>query len=214
MKTPVSTENKMTIHRALAELKLIDSKIDKRTEQLRVLAVQQGDKDIEGRYKPEDWKKLVEGAYASVNDLIERKMNIKSAIVKKNAETMIEIGGKSMSIADAITRKNIVLSKKNLWAKINAEKISTMAVVIRNNETMEQNVKQLLEVALGKDNVKMGGDEVNAIRDPYVKVNQVKLVDVLNVDDLLKSLSEEIENFEMEIDFKLSETNAITFIEI
>lgn len=209
-----TTENKMTIHRGLAELKLIDSKIEKRIEQLRVLSVQHGDKDIEGRYKKEEWDNLVKGAYNSLNDLIERKMKIKSAIVRVNAETMIEIGGKKMTIADAITRKNIVNIKKHLWAKINAERTATMATVNRNNETMEANVKQLLEVALGKDNVKVGSDEVKSIRDPYVKVNEVKMVDALGVDKLLEDLSKEIEDFELEIDFTLSNINAVTFFEI
>lgn len=209
-----TTENKMTIHRGLAELKLIDSKIAKKMENLRVLTLQQGEKPIEGRYSLEQWKDVVQGAFDSVNDLIIRKDKIKSAIVRVNAVTMIDINGKKISIADAITKKKTIELKKALHGKINAEKQATMVALNRNNETVEQNVNRLLEAAFGKDNTKISGEEVEAIRGPYVKANGVKMIDTLDVDAILEDLEKEIDTFEMEIDFKLSEINSITYIEI
>lgn len=88
-------ENKiMTIHRALAELKLIDSKIEKAISIIEPTGVMQTNKLVNNFYKKEDFEKEAKAKYQSVIDLIERKNKIKSAIVIANGITEVEILGK------------------------------------------------------------------------------------------------------------------------
>jgi hypothetical protein len=71
-----------------------------------------------------------------------------------------------------------------------------------------------LEAALGKDNVKAGKDDVEAIRKPYIEANEFHLFDPLKVEETVEKLEKEVSEFEAEVDAVLSEANAVTFIEI
>ena len=67
---------------------------------------------------------------------------------------------------------------------------------------------------MGKDNVKIGENDVNSITEPYIEKNEFHLVDPLNLAKTIEDLSDEIEDFESNVDAALSEINALTFIEI
>ncbi len=66
----------------------------------------------------------------------------------------------------------------------------------------------------GDNNVKPTDEDVRAIVEPFIKRNAVTLVDPLNVEVLVENLQKEVDDFEVEVDAVLSETNAITIIEI
>jgi len=82
-------KQKMTIHRALSELKLIDSKIEKQINEIIAVGIYQKGKNINGYISPDEFKSSAKSKYDSVNDLIARKCNIKSAIVDSNSKTNV-----------------------------------------------------------------------------------------------------------------------------
>lgn len=205
---------KITIHRALAELKLIDSKIDKTTNSLVAVGLYQKDKLVNGMVSQEDFQKNAQSNYDSVVDLINRKSKIKSAIVKANGEATLKIGDKTMTIADAITAKASLLFKKNLIAVLKQGLQSVTANVNKNNQIVEQNLQRLLEAALGKDSTKIDSKDIEAISIPYQTANEFHLYDPIGVSKKIEVLEKEVSEFEMEVDSALSEINAVTFIEI
>ncbi len=69
----------MTIHRALAELKLIDSRIEKSINAIVCSGIYQKDKLVNNYYTKNDFKKDARSKHQSVTDLIDRKNKIKSA---------------------------------------------------------------------------------------------------------------------------------------
>lgn len=71
-----SIMEKMTIHRALSELKLIDAKIEKQINELIPSGVYQKGKLVEGYITEADFEKSAKSKFDSVNDLIERKNKI------------------------------------------------------------------------------------------------------------------------------------------
>lgn len=204
---------RMTIHRALSELKLIDAKIEKAIASISPTGMYQKDKLINGQAKEEDFRSDAQGYYDSALDLMKRKTAIKSAIVTSNGITTVVIGEQVMTVADAINAKAIIKFKKKLIETLSGRHRSVLAALNNNNSMVNQNCQKLLEAALGKDAVKAGKDDVEAISKPYLTANEFHLFDPLKVDEKIKALEKEVGDFEADVDAVLSESNAVTFIE-
>lgn len=205
---------KMTIHRALSELKLIDAKIDKQIKDINPSGIFQKGKLVEGVYDKDTFQHGATSKFQSVNDLIERKTRIKSAIVDANGKTSVTVGGKPMSIADAINFKAVIKFKKALIESLRAKHRASVAALNKNNDIVNANVQRILEATFGKENVKAGSNDVDAVRTPYMESNEFHLFDPLKVDATIETLEKEVADFEADIDATLSEINAVTFIEI
>lgn len=205
---------KMTIHRALSELKLIDSKIEKQTAEIIPTGIYQKGKLINGYTTEDDFKQAATSKYQSVVDLIDRKNLIKSAVVIANGITMVKVGEKEMTIADAINFKALIKFKKALINNLKQLHKSAVGTLNKNNEQVEQNVQALLKAAFGKDSVEVDEKAVEAISTPYREANQFHLFDPLKVEIKVEELEKEVAEFEMEVDASLSEINAVTFIEV
>lgn len=204
----------MTIHRALAELKLIDSRIESSITSIEPTGARQKDKPVNLYHTPEEFEKNAKAKFQSVNDLIERKTKIKSAIVKANGITEVEIAGVKMTIADAINYKGTVLFKTRLIKELSNKHAAAKAWTEKNNAQVEANALRLAEAALQKDNVKINDSDALAITEPFLEKNRFTLVDPLKVDELVEKLTSEVNAFQTEVDAVLSEINAITTIEI
>lgn len=204
----------MSIHRGLAELKLMDSKIKKRIEEISPVGIYQKGKLINQTTTEDEFVKTANSTKDSIVDLMKRKSLIKSAIVKANSTTEIDINGKSMTIAEALNEKALVLIKKEFVQSLKSKKLHFVAQMNKNNEQVEENIQQILVATFGKENVKVGHGDVDSVRKPYMEANEFLLSDPLKVDDLIKKYEDEIEEFESEVDATLSEINAVTQIEI
>lgn len=204
----------MTIHRALSELKLIDSKIEKQISELLPTGTYQKNKLIFGYIKEEDFTTAATSKFQSVTDLINRKSAIKSAIVQANGATKLKLGGKEMTIADAINFKSAIKFKKQLIDRLKNVRNASIADMNNNNAIVEQNVQKLLEYTFGKENVKVDPKDMEAVRKPYIEANEFHLFDPLKVNEKIEAMEKEVGDFEMEVDAALSEINAVTFIEV
>jgi len=205
---------KMTIHRALAELKLIDARIEKAIEAMEPTGLTQSGRLVNQVYKQEEFEESVRAKFQSVNDLIERKTKIKSAIVRANGVTLVTINEKNMTIADAINFKYVVEYKKKLINTLEKRHRSMVAKMEMTNKQVEDNALKLAEAALQKDNVKISDGDAVAITGPYIEKNQFHLIDPLKVEELVGKLRDEVNAFESEVDAVLSEINAVTIIEV
>ena len=208
---------KMTIHRALAELKLIDSKIEKAISVIEPTGIMQVNKLVNNFYKKEDFENDAKSKYQSVIDLIERKNKIKSAIVTTNGITEVEISGIKMTIADAINFKSIIVFKKNLIATLIKKHNAIKSKFTIENEKIEKIALENAKIMIGKEGdnkIKPTDEDVKNIIEPFVKRNEFHLVDPLKVEELTEKLQKEVSDFEVEVDAALSEVNAITIIEI
>lgn len=211
------TKLKMTIHRALAELKLIDSRIEKQISLIEPSGLMQIGKLVNNLHTKDDFEKETAAKLQSATDLIERKNKIKSAIVEANGKTMVMIGENKMTIADAINFKTVILVKKNLINTLTKKHKSVVAKFNTENERINNIALENAKIMLGKqgdDRVKPNDEDVASIIDPFVKRNEFHLVDPLKVDILIEKLQTEVDDFEVEVDAVLSEINAITKIEI
>jgi hypothetical protein len=204
---------KMTIHRALGELKLIDAKIEKAIAAVQPSGIHQKGKLVNQQFKEEDFAADAKSWYDQAVDLIARKTKIKSAIVQSNGVARVKVGSKEMTVADAINAKATVKFKKKLIESLTAKHRGIVAAMNTQNAIVQSNVQKLLEAALGKDSVKADKADVDAIRKPYTDANEWHLFDPLKVDEKVKAMEKEIGDFEADVDAVLSESNAVTFIE-
>lgn len=212
-KTPVL---KVTIHRALSELKLIDSKIEKQINEILPVGIYQKGKLIENRFAEKQFAETAQSKYNSVVDLIARKSKIKSAIVAANGKTKMTVAGKSMTIADAINTKAAIEFKKQLINKLKAGLQTAVAMQNKNNAIVQENLQSIIKALVGKDNAnaKSAADAVDVTSKTYMAANEFHLADPLKVQDKIDALEKETSDFLSEVDASLSEINAVTFIEI
>ena len=202
-----------TIHRALAELKLIDAKINKSIINIEPVGFKQKDKFVNNFYKDEEFNKTAKARLQSVQDLIELKHRIKSAITKANAKTKVKIGTKEMTISEAINFKSIIGYKKELIESLTTKLNKVKQKIESYNTDVEENALRIAETALQKDNVKINDKDAINITKPYIEINEYKLIDPLKIEPLIEELTDEVELFETEVDAVLSEINAVTMIE-
>jgi len=204
---------KLTIHRALSELKVIDSKIEKAVASLDPIGLSQTGALVNGRHNLDKFEQDAKSKMQQISDLIKRKTKIKSAITLANATTSLTISGKTLTIAEAINEKHTIGMKKELLKHLQLRRSNALATMEKNNAAIEGNAIKLAEAALQKDNVKINDGDALAITEPYLKKNRYSLIDPIDIDATIEKLQNEISDFDGEVDAVLSEINATTLIE-
>lgn len=203
----------MTITRGLAELKLLDKRIEKAIQDNAVVGIASGKNPVKGYTSIEAFEAAAKSNYQSVLDLIKRRQAIKSAIVKSNAVTMVNIAGVEMTVAEAIERKTSIVFEQNLLRKMQYDYNKTIDLVEQKNENVKKELDKLLIAHFGKE-TKGKEMEMSTITKQYVEINESKVIDPINVRSKIEQLQERIDTFLTEVDFVLSESNTVTRIEI
>lgn len=209
------TNETMNVHKALCELKILDSRIDSVIRSSTFVATKKVASKMVGSQLVDGFKVTERGNYGSAMDLIRRREAIKRAVVLSNATTKVMIAGKEYTVAEAIELKNHGLDgKKKLRDRIafalrGAENNAEMA----NSEAERKADLHVQGIAGGKD---MKPEEIKAIRDGYMAGMIVEVVDAIpgGARETLKQLDEELNSFYVEVDSVLSTSNALTKIEI
>jgi len=209
----------MTVHRALAELKNCDDRIENAIRSTNyVLAVKHSAEKINGK-TVQNFKDDMRSGYQKVTDLIARRDAMKRAVVLSNATTKVTIGGKEMSIAEAIEMKNHGMEFKSmLLRQMNSAYVTAQNELNRNGgEALEKKAEQyvLAVIAAQPKDSKMSvdGEAMKALRKTYIENNTYDLVDPMDIAKIIEALDSEINEFNAEVDAALSCSNALTVIE-
>ncbi|GED72527.1 hypothetical protein BRE01_62290 [Brevibacillus reuszeri] len=203
----------ISITRGLSELKLLDKRIQKGINETTFITSAIGQKPVSGYTATKEYEQNTEKNHQSIVDLIKRRQIIKSQIVESNAKTKVTISSKSMTVAEAIERKTSIQYDKLLLEKMRRDYIHAVNQVESKNEEVQLRLDKLLEANFGKDS-KVKDSEMDAISKPFKEQNEAKLVDPLKLKEKIDTLSKEIDEFESEVDFILSESNTITKIHL
>lgn len=204
---------KMTIHRALTELKNLNERIEKATNSATyVKANKKSNTKIDGSTL-EDYEKSIVASYDKVVGLINRRNAIKSAIVDSNSKVEVEIAGNRMTVAEAIERKVSIHFDGNLISAMKRELRTELSKLNKENEELPRKLEAYLTVTLGsKDQHKQS--DVEAHTESFMQRNTYELVDPIGIKEKIEKLEDQINGFMVEVDSVLSESNAVTFIEI
>lgn len=199
--------SEISITRALVELKTLDSRIQKKIDS-SVFVTYKGQ-----FHQPAEGIKDALANFQSVNDLIERRKNIKSAIITSNATTKVTICGQELTVAQVIETKSSIKHKKNLLAVLKAQYGNAVSTV----ESLNAKVRKDLEHKSSRESGSNGDKEKQqmSLEDfsrTYVSLHGVELFDPLAVSKKIEQLEQYITQFEQEVDYVLSEKNATTLI--
>ncbi|AVK86195.1 hypothetical protein C3943_23260 [Lysinibacillus sp. B2A1] len=204
---------KLSIHRALTELKMLNHRIEAATNEVStVLANRKSNSKING-VEIQEYEKQMQSSYDKVVGLIDYRNRIKSLVVASNARTKVAVGKEEMTVAEAIERKQSIQFEKKLLEVMQQQYRSAINMVAKENDALPAKLETYLINILGNKD-KQSPEEVKLHTETFMKRNEYELIDPMNVKKKIEALNSRIEEFESEVDAVLSESNATTFIEV
>lgn len=202
----------LTLTRALAELKLLDSKISKAIQELKSVSYSVNNIVPEFRVTSDEFKANYNSQMQSIQDLRNNKVILKNALMKANAETKVTIGGKEYTILEALNRKTDISTENLLVQTMKKQLSASIANVNSINNSIENNIENTIR-SKSSSSGNQSKDYIQTVRDSY-KPQMPELVNADVVEKLIKDKEEEISEFIAEVDYALSEINAITKIQV
>lgn len=209
------TTETMTVHKALAELKVLNDRIDKSMKEgIYCSCKKKSAKKIDGVPLDEAIKNI-QGSYDKVIDLINRRKAIKKAVTNSNATTLVDICGSTYTVAEAIEMKNTGVSYEQDLMKILVlhYKTAQRNIESKNGESLE-NKADLYVTSLYGDSDGSNAEQAEKTRLEYIENNSYEFVDPIHILDKIEELEKRTSEFLSEVDAALSVSNAITSIEI
>lgn len=202
----------LTLTRALAELKLLDSKISKAIQELKSVSYSVNNIVPEFRVTSDEFKANYNSQMQSIQDLRNNKVILKNTLMKANAETKVIIGGKEYTILEALNRKTDISTENLLVQTMKKQLSASIANVNSINNSIEDNIENTIR-SKSASSGNQSKDYIQTVRDSY-KPQRPELVNADVVEKLIKEKEEEISEFISEVDYALSEINAITKISV
>ena len=204
---------KISVTRALSQLKVLDKRIQKAIAECQPSAVIVGKRFPNGFANEDELLKKLQSNLDAPRDLIKHRTAIKQAIVMSNATTKVTIGGREMTVAEAIETKASIEQKKDLLEMLEQYQHRANMEYQKAYDQAAEKADKVAEVTLGSDSDKKGDDYKDFV-EKYMATNGPKFLKARNLDSVIKSLEQEILKFEHEVDYALSEINATTFLEV
>jgi hypothetical protein len=197
----------ITITRALAELKLLESRIQKATAEIKFAICVT--KNTNYNVNKNEFSSQVTSKHQSLMDLISHREKLKSSIVKSNAVTKVKIGAKEMTVVDAIEMKKTIKYKEVLLDTLKKQRFA----VTKEYESHKARVKQSIDTNIThicSRDIKPDPSTIQDLTDMMWKNDPVEIFDPLGLDKMIDALTTEIEDFTSNVDFALSESNSLT----
>lgn len=210
------TTETMTVHKALAELKILDGRIKKEIQNGSYCAANKHSNDKINGIPIEDFEKSVRGTYDKVTDLIKRRKAIKKAVVLSNAKTTVKIADVEYTVAEAIEMKNHGIELEALLINsMDSQYHQAQAEVSRQNgNNLEERADQYVTAIYGQKDGKTATADIEKVRKDFLEANSYEIVDPINVPEKVEALRQKIDAFMADVDSALSVSNALTEITI
>jgi molybdopterin synthase catalytic subunit len=203
----------MSIQRGLAELKLLDKRINNAMSGAKLVGFKIGEKPVTGYKDDEEFTSLAKAKLESITDLIKRRDAIKGAVVVANATTPVKVGSETLTIATAIERKESIGYVVNLLNLVRNQYTVNLVDFQRKEDAFKANLDRHLETLYGKEGKAKGLENKEALK-PFLDLNEPHFVDPLNLKKVIDELQEQVDVFKSEVDFALSEINVKTEITV
>lgn len=215
----MSEKAKISLTRALAELKTLDERISRSTREGVFIAVVKGSKQkpFNCSHKSlEDLTKAMQSSFQSLEDLINRRKALKSALVLANSTTKITIDGESITIAEALDLKTFNELRRTSLMAIKMAVVHAQKTVNEENAKLEDNILKSLNSIYGSasDRTKIDPSALASISSPMKAEHEASLFSSVNIQQYIIDTQTKIESFASEIDYVLSEINSSTFIDL
>ena len=207
---------KMTVHKALCELKTLDARIQKATQQsVFAFANKHSNNKVCGLSIGE-YSAEIKSTYQSIKDLLARRDAIKRAVTLSNANTMVVIAGKEYTVAEAIEVKNHSIPLKQvLLNKMEADNRRARLDADRGNgEALEARADEYVKSLYGNVDMKGASEDIRKTRADFITAQTMEIVDPIDIKSEMERLEKDISAFVVEVDAALSVSNALTELTI
>lgn len=209
------TTETMTIHKALAELKVLDKRIADAMSAAIFVTNKKNNQDKVMGVTPETFKDTAFGSWDKINDLIKRRNAIKDAVNVSNATTKVEIGGKTYTVVEAIDKKNHGMEYYvTLRDCLSIQFSRVKADMEKQNSQLQQKAEQFVTGLMGGKETAAKSEEYDTSVKTYIKSNTVEMLDPIGIEKKIAELDDMINAFMPEVDAALSVSNALTTITI
>lgn len=209
------TKEKMTIHKALTELSIIDDRIDKALLQLCPVIVKKHAATKVNGVDLNEFDENANSAYQKVTDLIKRRNALKRAVVLSNAKTIVKINGVDYTVAEAIDMKNNGIEHDvQLMNRLSGAYASCESTCQEQNSSNLERRADAFITSIYGNKESANNEEANKAREDFIASNSFEIHDPLDVRKKIDALEESTNAFMTEVDSALSVSNALTEIEI
>ncbi len=206
----------MSVTRALAELKRLDDRIKRASEEGVFVAVTTGKnvsmKVYEAQMTVDAVKSKIQESFDKLDSMFVSRASMKAALVLSNAKTTIKVFGRDVTVAEAIEMKTSVVNKKVLLQRLKNQHLKCSSTVMALNSKLDDTIELNLKTIYGSDKSKADPAAYESIAKPQREQKEAALLDPKNILKQISDLEEEISMTETELDFLLSESNAKTEI--
>lgn len=207
-----------SITRALVELKRLDARILQAIASGTFTAVQVGKgagAKVAGSHKTVHQAGVdANASFQQVDKLIKNRAELKAAIVASNAVTKVEVGGVSMSVAEAIDLKATLPLRKQYLAGVRTQLVKANTTVEQLNAKLEADIKTSNDALLGGQKEMKDTALADQIAEKQREQREASVIGKAIVEDKMQKIEESILDIETELDFVLSESNALTMITV
>lgn len=118
-----------------------------------------------------------------------------------------------MTVAQAIEYKKIIEYKRYLLDTLKRQKQTVVIESESHKQRVQMKIDDNIRIICGKD-TKPDANTIQTISDGISKGDPIEIFDPLNLEQVIKNLEMEIEEFTANVDYALSESNALTTITI
>ena len=205
---------KISITRGLSELKVLKNRYEREIRDAKLIGVSVGKKMVSPytSYKPSDFEEQAKAGFQSLVDLEKRIIEIKTKIDQSNFITKVKVAGQEMTVLEEKKKKNLVDLKEQrlllLKQQLKSARNSFEEAEKKNRERVEKNVAD--QTAAGTKDANLEAE----VKESIDRLYPLALIDPIKVEDEIKKEEKFLEDFKGEVDFVLSESNSLTYIEI
>lgn len=206
----------MTVHKALSELKVLDSRIKSEISGCKFVVPNKHSNAKIGGIPIPEFVDEVRKSYQSIRTLVNRRNAIKRAVTRSNAVTMVSISGTEYSVAEAIDMKAVGVSYlKELSSTIKSQFDQSKRTADRDNgDRLESRTDDYIKTMYQGADMKNLADEIKKVRDDFVNAQTVEIIDPIGAAKEVSKMESEIDAFLSEVDSALSVSNALTTVEV
>jgi hypothetical protein len=206
---------KISITRALNELKLLDARIRKEISNTLFVDCCQRKKNqvLTAQTTKEEFMENVKSKKQSIDALVARRNRIKSEIFKSNAQTIVAIANKKYTVIEAIDKKNSIAYDILLLKKMSEDFTFVKTNIEENRIALEDTINELYKESIGTEKA-VDKNLYDSISKPLMEQNELLMIDPIKIAKEIEKKENEINAFRAEVDFVLSESNSRTEIDI
>ena len=137
------TRETMNVHKALAELKILDSRIMSAINCGVYCAQNKNYNNVIAGIPVKQYEdEVIRASYNKVDDLMSRYNAIKKAVTLSNAATTVEIQGKTYTIAEAIWMKNHGVEYQKVYlSTLRGQYNKAQTSITKNNDALDKNAE-------------------------------------------------------------------------